>query len=374
MKKILAYSLVMIIGFAGFGQEFSLEENYDRTFEIGEKATVDINNKYGEVIINTWYKDSVRILVTVSAKGKTRDAINKEIRRVDVDIRQVGSIISAVTEFDQERGRGFFGELLDQVSDYSQNVIGGKKITVDYEVWLPMELEINIENKFGDVYLADLNGPVSIDLSHGDLRANQIRDHLILTHSFGKFRFDNVHEANFNLRGVEGKINSAHSLNFESSSSELDLGEIQTMQLNSRNDKYEIDILEDIIGEGSFTDLSVDKITRNANLDFNYGEIFISQIEKDFGKISIAGKSCDINMILDQASYINTTIIGEEERMILPNSMLVMKKEFVPEEGRIVLSGFVGNTNTTNGILDIDSKGGELIISIKETDIFTDRN
>ena len=47
-----------------------MEEKYDKTFAIGEIGNVDISNKYGEVIVNTWYKDSVRIQVSVSANGK----------------------------------------------------------------------------------------------------------------------------------------------------------------------------------------------------------------------------------------------------------------------------------------------------------------
>ena len=151
------------------------------------------------------------------------------------------------------------------------------------------------------------------------------------------------------------------------------MGEVESLQINSRNDKYDVEMIAEIIGEGTFTDLNLDFVSSTARLDFDYGEIFISRIEKDFSRIAIKGKSCDINMILDQASYIKTRIIGQEDRMILPNSMLGMKKEPL-EEDRISLSGFVGNTNSTNSILDVDINSGELIISIKETDIFTNRN
>ena len=102
------------------------------------------------------------------------------MRRVEVELRKVGTLVTGVTKFDQGKNRGIFGDLLDQVSDYSQTVIGSKKISVDYELWIPEDIDLTIENKFGDIYLASLTGPVSIDLSHGDLRANKVSNKLSL--------------------------------------------------------------------------------------------------------------------------------------------------------------------------------------------------
>ena len=77
-------------------------------------------------------------------------------------------------------------------------------------------------------------------------------------------------------------------------------------------------------------------------------------------------------MILNQASFIKTFIKGPEDKMVLPNSMLTMKKE-VFDEGFISLSGDVGNSNIRHSELLIDAVGGELIIAIKDTPIFSDR-
>ncbi len=372
MKKISFYSLAFLVGFALHAQNVRIEKSYDRSFFIEDRARVEITNKYGEVIINNWYKDSVRIKVDVLAEGKNQEVVNKEMRRVDIDLRQIGSIVSGVTKFDVGR-RGVFGEFLDQVNDYSKSVIGGKRITVDYEVWLPQELDLSIENKFGDIYLSSLDGKVSIDLSHGDLRGNKISNELMLKHSFGKSAFDYIHDGNITFRGIDAKISEAQKLLFESSSSEISLGTAEEIQLVSRNDKYFVDKARNVIGEGTFTDIRIDELTENARLDFDYGEIYLARIDKEFDNIFINGKSCDINMILNQASYINTTIEGDQNRMILPNSMLVMKRENLDNE-RIKLSGFVGNTNTTHSSLEVRSDGGELLISIKETDIFTNRD
>lgn len=373
MKKILIYSILTVFCSVLMAQNVKIEKNSDRSFHFNEGDKIDIVNKYGEIIVRTWMKDSVRIKVKTEAHGKTQETVNREMRRVELEFRKIGDIISGVTNFD--RGRtGLFGNLLNQVEDYSKSIVGGSRITVDYELWVPVKATLTLENKFGDIYLADLDGKVTIDLSHGDLRANSIGDELSLRHSFGKNTFDYIKKGELILRGADTRINRADRLEFESSSSEIDISTIDFLRINSRNDKFFIEEASKIAGEGSFTDMTLDYVIDHVDLEFNYGDVYLSRIDRDFTSIALTGKSSDINLILDQASYIKTYISGEEERMILPNSMLVLSREKLNEENNISLSGFVGNTNTNHSNLEINAQGGELIISIKETTMFTNKD
>ena len=68
-------------------QNTRIEKNFDETFLITDESRIEVVNKYGDVIVNTWYKDSVRIKVVVIAEGKNQDAANKEII---VSLRMVG--------------------------------------------------------------------------------------------------------------------------------------------------------------------------------------------------------------------------------------------------------------------------------------------
>ena len=87
--------------------------------------------------------------------------------------------------------------------------------------------------------------------------------------------------------------------------------------------------------------------------------------------VSIVGKSTDINLVLDQASYFKSRIEGPEERMVLPNSMLTLQRQELDDGKSISLNGFVGNTNSKVGDLSVIAKGGKLIVAIQETPIFS---
>ena len=366
MKAV--FNIICVVALIGsLSSQVRQERDYNRAFASDEGDRVEIVNKYGEVIVRTWDSDSVRFDVLVRAEGKNSDAVNKSMDRVDIRFRKVGSIISAVTAVN--KGKGIFGGVMSEV----EGVVGNNKLQIDYQIWIPKGVLLSVENKFGDVYLSDLGNKVDLEVSHGDIKAGDLSESLNLKHSFGKASFGTVQDAIVFLRGSEIDFEEAKALNFESGSSEIRVDKVLDIQLNSRNDKIRLLDADEVVCDGSFTDITVDRLRGTSRLDFSYGDIYLSRIDKDFKDIEINGKSTDINIVLNQASFIKTYIKGPEDRMILPNSMLVMQKEQY-DDGRISLTGDVGNTNIDHSQLRIDAQGGELVVSIKETSLFTEKD
>lgn len=353
-----------------YGQ-VKVDKEYDQVFLLEPGDKVDVVNKYGEVIVQTWYKDSVRIKVNVEAKGKNDYAVSKAMRRINIELRKIGNLINAQTEV-QKKG-GILSELVNEVSDYSNSLLSNQKFTVDYEIWIPADAPISIDNRYGNVYLATLEGDVSLSLAHGDIRGNRIEDRIDLSHSFGKTTFEYIKEGDLSLRGSEFKLDEAEELFFESSSSEISVKKSKTIKFASRNDKFYLDEVQTISGDGSFTDLNLERLGDIARVDFSYGDIYLNGIAKTFNEVTITGKSTDINLVLDQSSYIQAKIVGPEENMFLPNNMLTLKREEL-EDDQVSLSGTVGNTNNDISTLNVTANSGKLIVAISEVPIFTSRD
>ncbi len=368
--KIYLCCSLLLAGFVGSTQ-VRMEKDFNESFNLSAGNKVEIANKYGEVIIRTWQEDRVRIQAKVTANGRNQETVNKTMNRVDIQMRKIGQVVTVSTEI--ARGGGTFNELLGDVEDYSKAFFGNQKLTVDMEVWLPENIDLTIDNKYGDIYLGSLLGEVDITLAHGDLTGNRVEGRLEMEHSFGKSNFDFVNRGRFTLRGAEITIDEGTSFSFQSSSSEINLYNIHYVKIDSRNDKIKAGNVNEIVGMGRFTDLEAERITRNVDLKFEFGEIWLSQIEQKFQSINLIGKSTDFNLVLNQASYIQSSIRGDEDKMIVPNSMLSLTRDFNEEDETVRLTGMVGPTQDFISKLTLDADGGDVIISIKETPIFTDR-
>ncbi|MCP4460054.1 MAG: hypothetical protein GY816_18825 [Cytophagales bacterium] len=368
--KTLLFCSAIILTQLGFAQ-VKMEKDFQESFDVTTENKIEISNKYGEVIIRVWDESTVKITALVIAQGRSQDAVNKTMDRVDVSMRKIGQLVTADTNI--ERGGGSFKEIIGGVEDYSKALFGSQKLTVNYAIWMPKNIDLSINNKYGDVYMASLSGDVEVTLAHGDLKANGIEDHLDLEHSFGKSSFDYVHRGRFTMRGADIQIDEGGSLSFRSSSSDINLVNTHYVKLDSRNDKIIATDINELVGVGRFTDLQAERVIKNVNLKFSFGEISLSQINPKFKAISLTGTSTDINLVLNQASYIQASIKGDEDKMIVPNSMMSLSRDFDEEEGIVTLTGMVGYSNEFESQLTLDAEKGDVIISIKETAVFTDR-
>ena len=136
-----------------------------------------------------------------------------------------------------------------------------------------------------------------------------------MEHSYGKADFDFVNRDWFTLRGAETNIDEGSSFSFQSSSSEINLYNTHYVKLNSRNDKVKVVNINELVGQGRFTDLQAEGIVRNVDLDFKFGEISLSQIEQKFKTINLVSKSTDLTLTLNQASFIKSEITGDENKI-----------------------------------------------------------
>lgn len=354
---------------AAMGQ-VRMEKDYNESFELAPENKVEVSNKYGEVIVRVWKENRVKISVRVTAEGKNQELVNKTMSRVNIALRKVGQIVTADTEI-QSNNSGI--SFLNEVEDYSKSIFGKQKLTINYEIWIPENIDLSINNKYGDVFMASLTGNVDVMLAHGDLKGNRLSGRLELDHSYGKSTFDFINRGRITLRGADITIDEGSSFSFQSSSSTMRIYNVHYAKLDSRNDKIFATNVGELVGMGRFSDLQAERITKNVDLNFSFGEINLSQIDPKFKSINLIGKSTDMNLVLNQASYISAKIKGEEEKMIVPNSMMSLSRDYNEETKMVTLTGMVGYTNEFKSMLNIDADGGDVIISIKDTPIFTDR-
>ncbi len=360
---------------AGNGEDTKLTKNITRSFSLKSGDNIEVFNKYGKVIVNTWDKDSVKFSIDIVASGKTDDIVDKLMNKVEIDFNYATGFLMVETEMDKKSGP--FSSVISTIEDYSKTSFGSKnKVTIDYNIQLPSNVDLTVENKFGDVFINDFQGNLELDLSHGDLRARKLSGESDISLSFSKSTIKGIEKGIVKLKGAEVDIEEAQKLTLQSSSSEITLGTIGYLKVGSRNDQFRVDNVARITGTGDFSDFQINNLMSSLDLNLEYGEFFLERVDSDFKNITIKSKSADMSMILSPKSYFKANISGHEDRMIIPNNMLSLRKTEKNEESDLdfALEGFVGNTRELIGKLNIIANNADLIISIKETPIFTDRD
>jgi len=372
--EILVLMLISVLCFnhANARSGTRLVKNISRSFEVDQNTNIELTNKYGQVIVNTWEKDSVVIDVEITVYGKNGEMTEKMMRRVDIEFNRFGDFLSIETILD--RNSGFFKEMWNSLGDYSKTLLSNNKINIDYEITIPIRSNFKLDNKFGDVFLNQHEGKLQLIVSHGDLKVNKLAGESRIDLSFGKGHFKNINQANMVLKSAELSIRDIGSLNIESSSSEIELTNVESLILNSRNDKISIEKVRMISGRASFSDVAIDSIIDQVNVDLNYGEFYIASVNANFATVHLSGKSADIHLNFEIGAYFDLSIAGRDDQIFLSKNFKGLNKTVSQEdEKEIILTGSVGMIKSKRSSVDVQSINGDIYLFLDDGGGITNR-
>lgn len=339
-------------------------KTYERSFTVAPDSYFEITNKYGQIIINTWEKDSIRVKAEVTAHGKDYSDARKLLSRVDVDFSQTGQYVSVETLLD--RKSGFFKELWNSVSDYSKTLLSKTKLEVDYMLYVPSSINLEVENKFGDLYLSEIKGKCDISITHGNLRANVIHGSSTVEVGYGDVKIKELKTGVLTLKTTDADVQVLGDVTLKSASSHIRIKKADQLNLDSRSDKsLRLEEVNRITGKSLFSKLEIEQVNKTIDLNMNYGELSAEHVAFSFSKIDLEGKYTDVYLKFAPDTYLRADITAKEDQLSLPIEGVSLQRNYEDEKKKYVnVKGTMGQKNNYPGYLFINSLGGEVSISL----------
>lgn len=342
-------------------QETKLTKSISKSFETSDRLNLEITNKYGNVIIETWSKNEVSIKIEILSFGKDENSAKKLMDRVEFDFKQSSDYLEIESVFD--RKKSFFKDMMNAIGDYSASILSKHKLQVNYELNVPESIaSLTIDNRFGDVHIGEIDGRFNITIAHGDLRINNIADHSRLTVNYGKVRIKEANELNLSMKGSELELETARKLKLRSSSSTIFIGEVSILDIESTNDNLEINEVKDISGTANFSEVSISNLKESCRIDQSYGALTIKNVTEDFASIRLKGKSTDYSLRFPKTSNFNARIYARDDKLNIIDFPGDREKRYLDDKSKFVrVTGSFGAGNEERK-LNIDAQNGEVKI------------
>ena len=342
-------------------QETKLSKSIDKSFKVVERMSLEITNKYGAVIIDTWPRDEVSLKIEILAYGKDESSAEKLMDRVEFDFKHSSDFLEVESVFD--RKKSFFKDLVNAVSDYSASLLSKHKLQVNYELIIPENTtSITVDNRFGDVHLTDVKGRLTVKVAHGNFRGNKLKDYARLNISYGKAKIAEINQANVILKGAEMDVGNAGKIDLKSSSSTIIIDRINELDLESTNDKIEIEEIFDLNGKANFTDLQILRMNEICRLNQSYGEMSIKKVPDSFNSIRLNGKSTDYQLTVSHQSGCEIRIFARDDKLNISGYSGKLEKKYTDDKSKFVqVTGDIGK-NIFDRKLHIDAQNGEVSI------------
>ena len=288
MKKALKYSLFLLclnITCVTFAQIVNKREKL-ACYAVSRGTVLEVENKYGNIHLSNWDKDSVDIKMQMVVTAKNKDKLQKTLNDIHFDFRKSNGFITLKTTVDI----GTFGQLTEELFKSNEDV------EVNYYIKAPDYLSIKLENKFGNIYLEKVTGKADITLSHGDLKAKEIQGRLKLNFSFGDADINSLTTAYLDLSYAEVNIKEVSFVDIKSKSSDILIRKADKAVLDSRRGDIEFTEVGILSGKTTFADVEIGILKTELNLEMQYGDILIEKPSRNFSLINLNLKFSDVDL------------------------------------------------------------------------------
>lgn len=300
-KGIFNVLLAMIIlTHTGIAQTYSESKKIIRSFPVNPETRLDISNKYGKVHVMNWKKDSVKLEVELSVKSSNLQKLEKIMDEIEIEFTGTSYYIIANTRFGNT-GNSFISDLID----LSGTIIPSKnQVEINYTVMAPSGITVNLSNKFGNIYMDDMKGEVTISLSNGDIKINKLDGQADININFGNGIINSLNNAKLNLTYADLEIRNANQLAIISKSSKIRVDKVGVLKTESGRDKYSISEINNLFGESYFSDFQIYKLNNEADFTLRYGDFTADTIADHFSYINLHSEYADIDLNFSRtASY-----------------------------------------------------------------------
>lgn len=295
MKSLSIYLSIVAFLATGLWANTALAKEFKRKIEkqytATEQTLLEIENRpNGDVSIKDWDKDKIHFEIVIRVNTSSQEKAEKIFEKIEIDFAQEGNHIKAETQLSDDFNR----------VDYS----------VNYDVFVPKYIKLNLTNKFGDVFINELTGKSDITVKYGILRINKLlddnskpRSRIVLAYSNGS-KIKQCNWLTVNMAHSKLTIDQSQALAIISKHSKLEAGQNSSLVAESKHDSYKLGELNNLVLEAGYSSVRADQINNKFILQTKYGSCKVGYIPQNFEEIKIEAKYTDVKIGIDQnAAY-----------------------------------------------------------------------
>jgi len=331
---------------AGSRQEYTYPE--EETFSLDQGALITISNTRGSIDIQGGDGEQVMVRFTKRVKARSRLEAKEWAEKVEILIDRDDRELFIEAKLPREWTESL-GSLIKGLFDKRPSV------RVDFEIFTPRQMEIEVASVSGDVLIRAIDGNTGVDVVSGDLEIEEIE---------GDVRIDNV-SGDMVVQSITGV------LNIDAVSGDADISDVDgslSIDLTS-GDVYGKRLRGNVAVDATSGDVVLREVSGDVRIDLTSGDITLQQ---ERGELWIDTSSGDVSVetvVEIDGRYEVDTSSGEIVFRIPENSSSSVDLETSGGRIHAKLPMVVESVSRTHLQGTIGSGGAEIVLSTSGGDI-----
>lgn len=346
MKNLYKLLLICFISFTGLATnhngKFTKQKTVKKTVVVNSDATLDVENKYGNIMITTWEEDKIDIEVIITVSANDENWVNEKLASISIKMSGSKSLYSAKTIF-------------DRINNLSRN----SSMEINYTIKIPKNGNIKVDNQYGNVMTHDLFGSSNINCKYGKISMGKLNNssNTIKIDYCSKSTIDEVKNATINAKYSGISIGSFTNLDLNTSYTDVNVLNGNILKYASNYGKIVLGKINTIEGSGNYLTIKIDEIENNLKLSTNYSNLSIGGFSDKASNITISAGYTNVkithspNYFFDfdvSTKYANfTSEASLEYNVRIETNTSKSYKGFYKKSGanKMIISSNYGNVN-----------------------------
>ncbi len=302
-KPIFLLLLLVLFSFNGNAQK--AERIINKSYPLESEGILSLSNSYGNMTLNQWDKEEVKIQITVTVEGGSQDRAEELLKNITFDFEASPSLVSVKTQLPHQTGSWW----------KNWSLFGSKSIdySIDYVVQHPKSANVNLSNSYGSIYTDELDGKASIRCSYGKLvaeRMNHEDNQIDLQYSPGS-TIDYFKSGTIEIDYSGISIETAETISLDADYSKCIFERLNDLDFEADYGSLRIGEISVLKGDADYVAIKVGSLSKALKLNMDYGGLTIENIQSSTENIDITSDYSGINLGADPDWAFNFSVKTE---------------------------------------------------------------
>jgi Cu/Ag efflux protein CusF len=168
---------------------------------------------------------------------------------------------------------------------------------------------MDIETKYSDVQLPAGVGDVLLDITNGNLEAENLNK-LRLRSKYSNANVRDIKEAEIEFANGRFSANNIDDLDIESKYATIEMASAKKIKMVSTNDEFEVEDVADLQGRKNYGNLRITRLSGSLELDGSNADIKVRNVGSNVKLIKVDNRYADIRIPLRDSKNYSVNFLG----------------------------------------------------------------
>jgi hypothetical protein len=205
------------------GEVKEKSKTFSKSYPVDASDKLQIDNRYGKIIVNAWNKNEVKVDVEIKAYANEDADAQKLIDQTTIISNKEKDLVSFKTDIEKSEN-SWWG-----TSSENGKITKVRKVVINYTVYMPSKSALTINNRYGIVSLPSLGGKLNINNTYGGLVAKDLTNTgNVIVVRYGDANIGSLTGSDINVAYGSLALESADNLNATISYSPAKIGKLNS--------------------------------------------------------------------------------------------------------------------------------------------------